>query len=108
MAIPGQYNTRIDIRNDYNFDWKFKNDDGTPLPVTYWSFEFTLKDSVGNLIWDVINADFGRPAINEITFSKTVAAMVGLLGVYSIELLVTKPGVVNDTYVYGLYEFVNV
>lgn len=108
MADAAEYNTRVDIRNNYVFDWRFKNNDGTPLDVSDWSFNFKLIDSTGGVIWDIVNADFNRPETNEIVFTKTTGDMVGLLGLYTIGLFVTKAGTVNDTYVYGVYEFFNV
>ena len=73
MAIPAEFNSRIDKNVDYVFDWQFTEDNETPIPVDTWSFEFLLKDPLGTTIWDVINADFGRPSTGRITFTKTIA-----------------------------------
>ena len=107
MAIPAEFNSRIDKNVDYVFDWQFTEDNETPIPVDTWSFEFLLKDPLGTTIWDVINADFGRPSTGRITFTKTIAEIAALSGLYSIQLLVTKAATLNDIYVYGLYEFVD-
>lgn len=102
-----QFNTRWDIKEDYVFDLQITDDAEKPLDISTWSFHFIVTDSVGATVWDITNGDFSRPEQGVITFTKTVADLAGLLGLYNLRLLVTKSDAVDDPYLIGLYEFVD-
>lgn len=107
MATPQQLNVKLDPQTPYVFDLLVADDDPneTPVDISTWSFNFKLINSSSVTIWDVINADFSRPETGVITFTKTQAEVYALTtGIYTIQLLVTKSGVVNDVYLTGYYE----
>ena len=107
MATPATLNVKLDPQTSYVFDLLITDDDPdeTPIDISTWSFNFQLRDSNNNLVWDVVNGDFSRPSTGNITFTKTQSAVYAMEeGIYSIELLVTKAGVVNDVYLTGYYE----
>jgi hypothetical protein len=106
MAIPSQLNHQFDPQTPYIFWGEFTEDDPneTPLDVSDWSFNFKLINSAGTTVWDILNAGFTRPSTGIITFEKTQAQVYALPeGLYTIQLLVTKTGVVNDVYVEGYF-----
>jgi hypothetical protein len=107
MAVPQQLNVKLDPQTPYVFDLLIAEDnaDETPIDISTWSFNFKLINSVGSTVWDVLNADFSRPETGVITFTKTQAEVAALAsGIYTIQLLVTKTGVLNDVYLTGYYE----
>lgn len=107
MATPQQLNIKLDAQTPYVFDLLFADDDPneTPIDISSWSFNFKLINSGGTTVWDIVNADFGRPETGVITFTKTQAQVAALpTGIYTIQLLVTKTGVVDDVYLTGYYE----
>lgn len=105
MAQSVEYNQRVDKNTNYVFDWEFTEDDGTAIDISDWEFTFLLKNSADVAVWTIANADFTRPSASRISFTKTVAQIATLNGLYSISLLVTKTGSVDDVYVYGYYSF---
>lgn len=105
MAQSVEYNQRVDKNTNYVFDWEFTEDDGTAIDISDWEFTFLLKDSDDVTVWNIVNAGFTRPSVSRISFTKTIAQMAALSGLYSISLLVTTTGTVNDVYVYGYYSF---
>lgn len=107
MATPAILNVRLDPQTPYVFDLTFADNtpNEVPLDISGWSFNFKLINSSGATIWDVINADFLRPETGRITFTKTQAEVFALVeGLYTIKLLVTKTGVVDDEYLNGYYQ----
>lgn len=107
MATPATLNVKLDPQTPYVFDLLITEDDPneTPVDISTWSFNFKLINSSGVTVWDVVNADFGRPSTGNITFTKSQAQVAALTeGVYSIQLLVTKTGVVNDVYLEGYFQ----
>jgi len=108
MPVSAQpFNTKWDIKEDYIFYLEITDDDEVPIDISSWSFHYIVSDSDGNVVWDVLNGDFSRPSTGVITFTKTVADLASLLGLYSLRLLVTKSDAVDDPYMIGLYEFVD-
>jgi len=108
MPVSAQpFNTKWDIKEDYIFYLEITDDDEEPIDISSWSFHYIVSDSDGNVVWDVLNGDFSRPSTGVITFTKTVADLASLLGLYSLRLLVTKSDAVDDPYMIGLYEFVD-
>lgn len=107
MATPQQLNVKLDPQTPYVFDLLIADDDPneTPIDISSWSFNFKLINSSGTTIWDVVNAEFSRPETGVITFTKTQSEVAALTtGLYTIKLLVTKTGVVNDEYLNGYFE----
>lgn len=107
MAIPQQLNVKLDSSTPYIFDATFTDDDPneTPLDISTWSFIFKLINSSDVVIWNVVNAQFARPSTGNISFTKTQAEVEALTeGLYTIKLLVTKTGVVNDEYLNGYFQ----
>lgn len=107
MATPQQLNVKLDAQTSYVFDLLIAEDDPneTAIDVSTWSFNFKLINSAGATIWDVVNGDFSRPETGVITFTKTQAEVSALTsGIYTIKLLVTKTGVVDDEYLNGYFE----
>lgn len=108
MPVSAQpFNTKWDIKEDYIFYLEITDDDEEPIDISSWSFHYIVSDSDGNVVWDILNGDFSRPSTGVITFTKTVADLASLLGLYSLRLLVTKSDAVDDPYMIGLYEFVD-
>lgn len=107
MAVPQQLNVKLDPSTPYVFDLTFTEDDPneTPIDISTWSFNFKLINSSDVTIWNVVNANFSRPSTGNITFTKTQSEVYALTaGIYSIQLLVTKTGIVDDVYLTGYYE----
>jgi hypothetical protein len=107
MATPQQLNVKLDAQTPYVFDLLIAEDDPneTPIDVSSWTFNFKLINSANVTIWDIVNADFSRPSTGNITFTKTQSQVAALVsGIYTIQLLVTKTGVVDDVYLTGYYE----
>lgn len=107
MSQPAQLNVTLDSSVPYVFDLTIADDnpDETPMDISTWSFNFKLINSSLATIWDVVNADFARPSTGVITFTKTQAEVFALqAGIYTIQLLVTKTGVVDDEYLNGYFE----
>jgi len=108
MPVSAQpFNTKWDIKEDYIFYLEITDDDEEPIDISSWSFHYIVSDSDGNVVWDILNGDFSRPSTGVITFTKTVADLASLLGLYSLRLLVTKSDAIDDPYMIGLYEFVD-
>lgn len=107
MATPQQLNVKLDPQVPYIFDLLIADDNPneTPIDISTWSFNFKLINASNVTIWDIVNADFTRPSTGNITFTKTQAQVSSLpTGIYTIQLLVTKSGVVNDEYLNGYFE----
>lgn len=107
MATPVELNVKLDPQIPYIFDLTIAEDDPneTPVDISTWSFNFKLINSSSVTIWDILNADFSRPSTGNITFTKTQAQVAALTtGLYTIKLLVTKTGVVDDEYINGYFE----
>src|SRR5678809_1339989 len=108
MPVSAQpFNTKWDNKEDYIFYLEITDDDEEPIDISSWSFHYIVSDSDGNVVWDILNGDFSRPSTGVITFTKTVADLASLLGLYTLRLLVTKSDAVDDPYMIGLYEFVD-
>ena len=107
MATPQQLNVKLDPQTPYVFDLTIADDtpQETPIDISTWSFNFKLTNSSNVVVWDVVNADFSRPSTGNLTFTKTQSEIYAMpTGIYTMELLVTKAGVVNDVYLTGYYE----
>ena len=107
MAQPATLNVKLDESTPYVFDLLIADDDPneTPIDISTWSFNFKLINSSGTTVWDVLNSGFNRPETGVITFTKTQSEVSALTaGLYTIQLLVTKTGVVNDVYLTGYFE----
>jgi hypothetical protein len=107
MATPATLNVKLDPQTPYVFDLLITDDDPneTPIDVSSWSFNFKLWDSDDVLVWDVVNGGFDRPETGVITFTKTQAEVYAMAeGLYTMQFLVTKTGVVDDVYLIGYYE----
>ena len=107
MAVPATLNVTLDPQTGYAFDLLITEEDpnNTPIDISTWSFNFKLINSSSVTVWDVVNGDFSRPSTGNITFTKTQSEVAALTeGLYTIQLLVTKTGVVNDVYLTGYYK----
>ena len=106
MAKPAVYNTEIDKEEIYVFDLEFANDEDVYQDVSTWEFNFTLKNKLGDVIWEIQNADFTRPFDYEIYFEKSVAE-VGAVddGNYTISLLATNDEWTDNEILIGTWSF---
>ncbi len=92
MANIGEYNNNIDKQTVYTFSGSWYDDNDVPIDVSDWTFQFYLKNNLGDIIWDIPNVDISRPNIYTISFSKSVAELQLVEdGNYIPSLLVTKP-----------------
>ncbi|MBK7883526.1 MAG: hypothetical protein IPJ81_06805 [Chitinophagaceae bacterium] len=108
MAKPEVYTNEVDRNEIYVFDMEFSDDNDVPTDVSDWEFNFTLKTSLGDIVWEVTNAEFTRPTIYSIYFEKTQAEVEAVnVGNYNISLLVTKPNNewVNNEILKGTWAF---
>jgi len=106
MPTPAELNTVIDKNEDFVFDLEFFEDDEiTPIDVSTWTFNFKLYDPALAVVWNVANGTFNRPSVSNINFTKTIADMAALTGLYSFKLFVTRgTEIVNDVYLQGFYQ----
>jgi len=92
MANIGEYNNNIDKQTVYTFSGSWYDDNDVPIDVSDWTFQFYLKNNLGDVIWNIPNVDISRPNIYTISFSKSVAQLQLVEdGNYIPSLLVTKP-----------------
>jgi len=92
MANIGEYNNNIDKQTVYTFSGSWYDDNDVPIDVSDWTFQFYLKNNLGDVIWNIPNVDISRPNIYTISFSKSVAELQLVEdGNYIPSLLVTKP-----------------
>jgi hypothetical protein len=92
MANIGEYNNNIDKQTVYTFSGSWYDDNDVPIDVSDWTFQFYLKNNLGDIIWNIPNVDISRPNIYTISFSKSVAELQLVEdGNYIPSLLVTKP-----------------
>ena len=92
MANIGDYNNNIDKQTVYTFSGSWYDDNDVPIDVSDWTFQFYLKNNLGDIIWNIPNVDISRPNIYTISFSKSVAELQLVEdGNYIPSLLVTKP-----------------
>lgn len=93
MAKPVTLNNEIDRQQKFPFGMSIRNKNtGELIDISTWQFNFTLKNNLGDVIWNIPNVDISRPNIYTISFSKSVAQLQLVEdGNYIPSLLVTKP-----------------
>lgn len=107
MAQFVTYNFRVDRQKVLPFRLKFRDKDtGEYIDVSTWEFNFILKNNLGDIIWNIQNADFTRPNDYTIFFEKTVNEVGSVdVGNYIISLLQTNNDMTNNEIMNGTWYF---
>jgi len=106
MAKPVVYNLEVDRQEIYVFDLEFEDDNDVFQDVSTWEFNFTLKNNLGDIVWEVINAEFTRPENYRIYFEKTQLEVEAVdVGNYVISLLATNDNWTNNEIMTGIWSF---
>jgi hypothetical protein len=106
MAKPVVFNNEIDRQEIYVFDLEFADDNDIYQDVSTWEFNFTLKNNLGDIIWEIANADFTRPNNYTIYFEKSQPQVEAVaVGNYTISLLATNNDWTNNEILKGTWAF---
>ena len=97
MAEAGTFSSILDPGIDYVFQGEFFNEDGSTIDLSTMTFIYTLRRNLDNVIvWNITNADFIRPTVSQIQFTKTSTEIRAMQqGNYTASLLVSGTGFID-------------
>jgi hypothetical protein len=102
-----EMNQGVDRQKSYTLSFKVR-DKGTGdyIDLSTSQFQFYLRDSNGNIVWNIENNQFTRADIYSVSFTKTVSQVSSVAaGLYSASLLVTNSTMTNNEVIYGTWQF---
>ena len=107
MAKPVTLNNEIDRQQKFPFGMSIRNKNtGELIDISTWQFNFTLKNNLGDVIWNIPNADISRPTIYKIYFEKSVAELEEVPSAnYTPSLLATNTDMTDNEIMKGTWFF---